>query len=79
MHPAFREFPKAKGNTAWLEFRACEALGLDPELHVEKSREARAVNVAGYFAAASIEAMQLWERKKEMEDKRKKGAKGRKR
>lgn len=59
-HPAFRQTHKmSSDNMLWPEFKACLALGLDPETMFKKDRKMRALITGGVIASNALENMRL--------------------
>lgn len=45
------------GSNLWMEFKACMAFGLDPDIYFAKDRYMRAFITGGHVASESIHAM----------------------
>ena len=56
-HPGLHEGANVRASNLWAEFRACYAMGLDPDDYFAKDRFMRAFITGGHIAARSIQAM----------------------
>ena len=73
-HPVFHEGKSVSAvDSLYAEFRACLALGLDPDTYFAKDRFSRMFIVGGYIADSAIQSMRQYDlaKQREMEAKNK--------
>lgn len=70
-HPVFNEGAAVTASDGlFAEFKACMALGIDPDVQFNKERNMRRLITGGVVAANAIDAMRQYDAWKERENER---------
>lgn len=71
VHPVFKEGARVEAHSIWSEFKACKAMGLDPDNYFTKDRDMRKLITGGVIVDNAVSAMSDYDRAKENEAKAK--------